>query len=61
MPKPEYAYINRILIMPQVLNMPKSWIWQSSGYGRGLNMKTLCSILNILEYALTEFWMYLSF
>ena len=55
MPKPEYAYINRILIMPQVPNMPKSLIWQSSGYGRGLNMQTLCSILNSLEYALTEF------
>ena len=40
--------------MPWVLNMPKFWIWRSSDYGRVLNMRTLYSVLNLLEYALTE-------
>ena len=34
-------------------------IWQSSEYGRVLNMRALHSILNMPEYA--EFWIYLRF
>ena len=45
--------------MAQVLNMPKFWLWESSGYGRVLNMRALHSVLNMPEYALTEFWIYL--
>ena len=50
---PECAYINRILNMPQILNMPKFWLWQCCEYGRVLNMWTLHSILSMPEYALT--------
>ena len=47
---PEGAYTNRILNMPQVLNMPKS-----SEYGRALNTRALHSVLHMPDYALTEF------
>ena len=47
--------------MPGVLNMAKFWIWQSSEYGRVLKLRALHSILNMPEYALTEFWIYLGF
>ena len=56
-----YAYLNRILNMPWVLSMPKFLIWYSSEFGRVLNMLVLHSILNMQEYALTEFWIYLKF
>ena len=49
---PDCAYINRILNMHRVLNMP------NSEYGRVLNMRTLNIVLNMPEYVLTEFWMY---
>ena len=55
---PDCAYINRILNMHRVLNMPKFRIRQSSEYGRVLNMRTLNIVLNMPEYVLTEFWMY---
>ena len=32
--------------------MPKFWMWQSSEDGRVLNMGTLHSVLNMLEYDL---------
>ena len=35
----------------------KFWIWQSSEY----ESIALHSILNMQEYALTEFWIYLGF
>ena len=54
-------YVNRILNMPRVLNIPKFWIWQSSEYGSVLNMRASHSVLNIPEYALIEFWMHLRF
>ena len=60
----ECAYINMILYMPLVVNTSNFWIWQNSEYDRVLNMRALHSILNILnmrEYALTEFWIYLGF
>ena len=44
-----------------VLNMPKFWIWQSFEYGRILNMLALHSVLDMSEYALAEFWIYLRF
>ena len=47
---PEYAYIKMILNMPQVLNMPKFWIRQSSEYGRVLNTRALHNVLNMPEY-----------
>ena len=37
------------------LNMAKFWIWQGSQYAN------VTSILKMLEYALTEFWIYLRF
>ena len=52
---PDCAYINRILNMHRVLNMPKFRIRQSSEYGRVLNMRTLNIVLNMPEYVLTEF------
>ena len=33
----------------------------NSEYGRILNMRTLYSVLNMPEYALTEFWIYFGF
>ena len=47
----ETDYINKILNMPRVPKMPKFWLWQSSEYGRVLNMPMLHSVLNIPEYA----------
>ena len=47
--------------MPRVLNMPEFWVQQSSEYGTVLNMQALHSILNMLDYALAEFWTYLGF
>ena len=41
--------------MPRVLNMPKFWISQSFEYGSLLNMRALHSVINMPEYALTEF------
>ena len=55
---PEYASIclyKQILNMSCVPNMPKFWIWESSEYGRALNMLVLHSLLDMPEYALTEF------
>ena len=43
--------------MPKFLNR----IWKSSACGRFFNMQALHSILDIPEYALIEFWMYLAF
>ena len=43
---PQCAYINRILNMPQVLNMSMA--------GFLINMRAFHSVLNMLEYALTE-------
>ena len=43
---PQCAYINRILNMPRALNMSLA--------GFLLNMRALHSVLNMLEYALTE-------
>ena len=40
--------------MPQVLNMPKFWTWQSSEYGSVFNMRALHSALNMSEYTFTE-------
>ena len=57
---PECTYINNILNMPRVLNMPIFWTWESSEYGRVLNMWALHSVLNMPEYAtilnMTGFW-----
>ena len=39
----------------------KCLIWQSSEYGRVLNMQTLHSVLKLSEYPLAEFWIYLGF
>ena len=50
----ECAYINRILNTPRVPNMPEFLIWQSSEYGRVLNVRALNNVLNMPEYALTE-------
>ena len=36
--------------MHLVLNMPKFWLWQSSEYGKVLNIGVLRSVLNIPEY-----------
>ena len=47
--------------MSQVLNMPKFWISQNSEYDSVLTMWALHSVLNMPEYALTEFWIYLEF
>ena len=58
---PECVYINRIPNMPWVLSMSKFWRWQSSEYGRVLNMWALHSVLNMPEYALNKFWIYLGF
>ena len=44
---PEYAQINRVLNMPQALNMSKFWIWQSSEYGRVLKRRTLHTLLKM--------------
>ena len=52
---PKCAYINMILNVPCVLNIPKLCIRPSSEYGMVLNMLALHSILNMPEYALTEF------
>ena len=41
--------------MPRILNMPKFFVWQSSKYGRVLNILALHNILDMPEYALTEF------
>ena len=57
----ECVYINRIPNMPWVLNMSKFGRWQSSEYGRVLDMWVLHSVLNMPEYALKEFWIYLGF
>ena len=51
----KYANINLTTIIEY------AWIWQSSKYGRVINMQELHSILSMLEYALTEFWIYLMF
>ena len=45
-----------LLNMPRVLNIPKFWIWPSSECGKVLNMLALHSVLNMPDYALTEFW-----
>ena len=52
---PEYVSINSILNMPRVLNMAKFLIWQNYEYGRFLSMQSLHGVLNMPEYALTEF------
>ena len=49
---PEYAQINKILNMLQVLNVPKFRIWQSSEYVRVVDMQALHSVLSMPEYAL---------
>ena len=43
------------------INMQILWIWQSSEYGRVLNMRALHSVLNMRRYALAKFWIYLGF
>ena len=58
---PEIVYINMILKIPQVLNMPKPGKWKSSEYGSILNMRALHSILNMLEYAFIKYLIYLGF
>ena len=35
-------------------------MWQKSEYGRALNMQEIHKVLNMPEYALTEFWIYLT-
>ena len=52
---PESVYINMILKMPPVLNMPKPGKWKSFEYGSILNMRALHSVLNMLEYAFTKY------
>ena len=53
---PKCASINRMILnMPGVLKMPKFSIWQYSEYDRVFKMRALDSLLNIPEYALTEF------
>ena len=52
---PKCAYINMVLNMPHILNR------QSAEYGRVPNMRALHSVLNVPEYALTEFSIYLRF
>ena len=47
--------------MHNFLNMLKFWLWQSSEYGRVLNMRPLRSAMNMPEYALTEFLICLGF
>ena len=37
------------------------WIWQSSDYGRVFNMRELHSVVNMPEYALADFWIFLGF
>ena len=45
--------------MPQVQNMPKFWTWQSPKYYR-FSICELHSVqMNMPEYALREFWIYL--
>ena len=58
---PEFAWMylyNRILNMTRLLNMSNFLIWQSSEYDGVLNTRLLHIVLNMPEYALTEFWMY---
>ena len=60
----EYAWIGlnkQVLNVTRNLNMPKFWILQTFEYGRILHMQVLHSILNMPEYALSEFWIYLGF
>ena len=45
--------------MPRILNMPKFGMWYSSEYGRVLYVQALHGVLNMSEYAYTEFEMYL--
>ena len=59
---PKCASINRMILnMPGVLKMPKFSIRQYSEYDRVFKMRTLDSLRNIPEYALTEFCIYLGF
>ena len=58
---PEYAYTKGILNLLGVLNMQKFWISQSFEYSRVFNVRALHIVLNIPEYALTEFWIHLGF
>ena len=62
---PEYAwmYLNKqdseYALGPKyakILNMAKFWIWQDSQYASVLH-----SVLDMSEYALAEFWIYLRF
>ena len=46
--KQDFAYVSG----PKFANF---WIWQSTEYGRVLNMRALQSILNMPEYDLTQF------
>ena len=57
----EYAWINRILKMSWGLNMTKFLTRLNSVYCRVLDMRALYSVLNMPEYILTEFWIYLGF
>ena len=47
---PEFAKINWILNMLQVLNIPKFQMWESSEYDTILNIRALHSILNMPQY-----------
>ena len=49
------------IIVQYALNMSKFWLWQTFEYGRVLNMRALRSVLNMPEYVLAEFWIYLGF
>ena len=40
--------------MLRALKMPKFWLWQSSEYGRVLNMPALHNVRNMPVSALTE-------
>ena len=54
-----YKQDSEYTLGPKYANIP--WIWESSQYGKVLNMWALCSALNMAEYALTDFWIYLMF
>ena len=53
---------DRFLNIPRVQNIAKFWIWQISKYDSALNRwQAIHSVLNMPEYALTEFWLYIRF
>ena len=52
---PQCAKINRTVNIPEVLNMPKFWIWQSFEYGRVPNMWGLNWIYQSMSWQSSEY------